>query len=234
MSTLVIWGAGGHGKVVLDLARRTGRYRQICFIDDDPARVGQTLCDCLVVRKDDAFDAPVDAQLIIAIGSNHIRTEKFLGAQSSRRSMVTLTHPTAVLDPSSTIGTGSVVMAGAILNACVRVGENCIVNTGAILEHDCRIGDHCHISPRATLGGQVIVGPYAHIGIGAVILPRISIGEGAVVGAGAVVIRPVAPFTTVVGVPAKPISHTSKGTHDPEANPSLRPAHERQRASLRQ
>src|SRR4051794_22964908 len=178
MSTLVIWGAGGHGKVVLDLARRTGRYWQICFIDDDPAKVGQTFCDCPVLREDDAFGAPVDAQLAIAIGSNQRRAERFLRSQVSLRSMVTLTHPTAVLDPSSTIGAGSVVMAGAILNACVRVGENCIVNTGAILEHDCRIGDHCHISPRATLGGEVIVGAYAHIGIGAVILPRMSIGEG--------------------------------------------------------
>jgi sugar O-acyltransferase (sialic acid O-acetyltransferase NeuD family) len=211
MSALVIYGAGGHGKVVLDLGRQTGRYDQICFIDDEPAKVGQTFCECPILRENDAFDAPVDAQLIIAIGSNHRRAERFLRAQASRRSIVTLTHPTAVLDPSSTIGTGSVVMAGAILNACVRVGENCIVNTGAILEHDCGIGDHCHISPRATLGGEVVVGPYAHIGIGAIILPRMSIGEGAVVGAGAVVVRPVAPFTTVVGVPAKLISRTSKG-----------------------
>jgi len=213
MSTLVIWGAGGHGKVLLDLGRQTGRYDQICFIDDDPAKVGQAFCDCPILRVDDPFDVPVDARLIIAIGSNHRRAEKFLGAQASRRSIV-LTHPAAVLDPSSTIGAGSVVMAGAILNACVRVGENCIVNTGAILEHDCRIGDHCHISPRATLGGEVIVGAYAHIGIGAVILPRMSIGEGAVVGAGAVVIRPVAPFTTVAGVPARPILHTITRNHD--------------------
>lgn len=205
MSTPLIWGAGGHGKVLLDPAHRTGRYEQICFVDDDPVKAGQSFCDCSVLGESDVFEAPVDAELIIAIGSNRLRAERFLRAQASKRTMTTVTHPNAVLDPPSTIRAGSVVMAGAILNTRARLGANCIVNTAAIIEHDCRIADHCHISPRATLGGEGVVGLHTHIGIGAVVLPPISIGEGAVVGPGAVVIHSVLPFTTVVGVPAKPL-----------------------------
>jgi sugar O-acyltransferase (sialic acid O-acetyltransferase NeuD family) len=219
MSSLIIWGAGGHGKVVLDVARRTGRYREIRFVDDNPSRAGHTFCGCVVWDTAEQPDRNDGLEVVVAIGSNRIRSLRYSSVQSWNVPCATLVHSAAVVDDSAWIGSGTVVMAGAIVNAQAAVGVNCIINTGAIVEHDCHIGNHCHISPRVVLGGGVMIGPYAHIGIGAVVLPCVEIGEGAVVGAGAVVIHSVDPGTTVVGVPAKTLP----------PKPSLYEAHARLR-----
>jgi UDP-perosamine 4-acetyltransferase len=113
-------------------------------------------------------------------------------------------HPSAVQSPSAAVGAGSVLFPHAVVNAGAVLGVNVIVNTGAIVEHDCRIGDHAHIATGARLASTVSVGSSAHIGAGATVRQSIAIGEGAVVGAGAVVVRDVAPWTVVVGVPARP------------------------------
>jgi acetyltransferase EpsM len=202
MKRLVIWGAGGHGKVVRDVGRRMGRYRDIWFVDDDPSMAGQVVCSCRVESTAEELLVEADLEMVVAIGVNRVRAVSYLKAQAWQVHFATLVHSAAVVDDSSEIGCGTVVMAGAIINAQTRIGVNCIINTGAIVEHDCLIADHCHISPRVVLGGEVVVGHYAHIGIGAVVLPRVEIGEGAIVGAGAVVIHSVEPYETVVGVPA--------------------------------
>ncbi|HLK67180.1 MAG TPA: acetyltransferase [Bryobacteraceae bacterium] len=230
MSDLIIWGAGGHGKVVLDVARSMGRYADIRFVDDDPARVGQKFCGCRV-EKGGEPGTEAGLEFVIAIGGNRIRALRYMKMQLIGIRCATLLHSAALVSDSASVGSGSVVMAGAIINAQARVGTNCIINTGAIVEHDCWIGDHCHISPRAVLGGEVVVRPYAHVGIGAVVLPRVTIGEGAVVGAGAVVIHSVEPNCTVVGVPArvrppKPEEFPTHGHEPPSSSPgpTRRPA----------
>jgi sugar O-acyltransferase (sialic acid O-acetyltransferase NeuD family) len=206
MNSLIIWGAGGHGKVVLDVARSSGLYRDIQFLDDNPSKAGNFFCGYPVVATFDQLAKNAGQELIVAIGPNRIRALRYLQVQSDGIQRATLVHSTAVVEESAVIGSGTVVMAGAIINAQARIGENCIINTGAIVEHDCLIEDHIHISPRVALGGEVRVRSYAHIGIGAVVLPRVEIGEGAVVGAGAVVIRSVEANATVVGVPARALA----------------------------
>jgi acetyltransferase EpsM len=224
MSRLIIWGAGGHGKVVLDVARRTGRYRDIRFVDDNPSMAGQIFCGCPVGGTAVEPDQKADFEVMVAIGPNRVRALKYSITQSWGFPFATLVHSDAVVDESARIGHGTVVMAGAIINAQARIGVNCIINTGAIVEHDCLIGDHCHVSPRAVLGGRVVIGSYAHIGIGAVVLPGVEIGEAAIVGAGAVVLHSVDPHTTVVGVPARALRPNPR-PHEP--HPDIRPSHGR-------
>jgi len=203
MSTLVIWGTGGHGKVVLDVARSTDRFSSFAFVDDDPSKWGNQFCACEVLGNLDHVPRTGAVSVLIAIGSNQVRARCYSRSLELGFELTTLIHAAAIVDPSARIGPGTVVMAGAIMNADSWVSENCIINTGAIVEHDCVIANHVHISPRVALGGGVKVGSYAHVGIGAVVLPGIHIGEGAVVGAGAAVVHPVEPDTTVVGVPAR-------------------------------
>ena len=205
MSALVIWGMGGHGKVVLDVARSTARFFSVAFVDDDPSKWGSQFCFCEVLGNLDQVPRTSALCVLIAIGSNRVRARCYSKSRELGFEPTTLIHSAAILGPSASVEAGTVVMAGAIVNADSRVGENCIINTGAIVEHDCVIGNHVHISPRVALGGGVKVGSYAHVGIGAVVLPGIHIGDGAVVGAGAVVVHPVEPNTTVVGVPARPV-----------------------------
>jgi acetyltransferase EpsM len=204
---LFIWGAGGHGKVVLDVARSTGRFERIAFLDDDPTKSDMSFCDCEVVGGTQAVGQFEGSWVVIAVGDNRLRAQCFRRALAEGLLATALVHERAVISRSASIGPGTVVMPGAIVNAGAIVGENCIINTAAVIEHDCSIGAHAHISPRVALGGNVSVGPFAHVGIGAVVLPGAAVGEEAIVGAGAVVLKEAPARCTVVGVPAKTLTY---------------------------
>jgi acetyltransferase EpsM len=201
----LIWGAGRHGKVVLDVVRSTALQKPIAFLDHDLMRAGLLYCDCPVIGGSAELHRFTGSSFIIAVGDNRTRAQCFNTACGSGLLPAKLVHSAATISPSAIIGPGTVVMPGVVVNAGAVIGQNCIINTGAIVEHDCHIADHVHISPRVALGGGVTVSPYAHVGIGAVVLPGATVGEESTVGAGAVVLRAVPARSTVVGVPAKPL-----------------------------
>lgn len=211
-SLLLIWGAGGHGRVVLDVALSTGAFKRIAFIDDDGAKTSRTFCGHELLGRADQLHRFTGSAFIVAIGDNRMRSQNFNRACTGGLLPATLIHPTAVISPSVSIGPGTVIMPGAIVNAGASIGENCIINSAAVIEHDCRLGPHVHVSPRAVLGGNVIVNSLAHIGIGAIVLPTATIGQAAVVGAGAVVLREAPPGCTVVGIPAKLLAQAFETT----------------------
>lgn len=209
--TLLIWGGGGHGKVVADLIRTLG-HRIAGFVDADPDKLGH----CVepgggrVVLSEDALLNHLGTRaelpdgitgVALAIGDNAVREQRLL--QLGDCVAHALVHPSAVISPSARIGRGSVVFALAVINADTRIGAGAIINTGAIVEHDCHLGAAVHLSPRATLAGIVRVGDRSWIGSGATVIPGLEIGDDAVIGAGAVVIRNVSDGLVVAGVPAK-------------------------------
>lgn len=202
---LIIWGAGGHGKVVLDVAMASGEYEDIVFADDDPPAAGE-------FQGRPVVGMPVDGGgvFLVSIGDNRTRAACYKKASESGLLPATLIHPSAVVSPSARIGAGTVVMPRVVVNAEARIGEDCILNSGVVVEHDCVVGDHVHLSPGVVLGGGVRVGAFAQLGIGVIALPGAEIGEGAVVGAGAVVLKTVAPGVTVVGVPARVMSRRER------------------------
>src|SRR4051812_26079108 len=144
---LVIWGAGGHGKVVLEVARALG-YGRILFLDDG-AIPGSSLLGCDVVIPADSRLLNRDASFVIAIGNNGERARCFGLAQKWGWRPATLIHASATVSASAVIGAGTVVMPRVVVNACAAVGENCILNTAAVIEHDCVVEDHVHIAPTA-------------------------------------------------------------------------------------
>ena len=191
---LSIIGASGHGKVVADVARLCG-YNDIVFLDDD-----DNLNECAgwpVVGK--CHEAP-DGEVFVAIGNATIR-EKLMDQYRNRKQPV-LIHPSSVIAEDVEIVSGSVIMAGAVINLGAKVGKGCIVNTSSSIDHDCVIGDYCHISVGAHLCGTVIMGNSTWIGAGAIVSNNISICEHCVIGAGAVVIRDIKKQGTYVGLPA--------------------------------
>jgi sugar O-acyltransferase (sialic acid O-acetyltransferase NeuD family) len=210
-ASLLIWGAGGHGRVVADLARLKG-YKVVGYIDINPHRVG-TVVDkddtrVLLSEKDLEFflmrgePLPGGASLVaLGIGDNEIRLRCL--SRLGGRCAPALVHPKAVVASTVSVGPGTVIMAGAVVNDQASLGRGAIVNSGAIVEHDCVLHDGVHISPGAVLAGGVMVETLAWIGAGATVLPQVKIGPGAIVGAGAVVLRDVASGTTVVGNPAR-------------------------------
>ena len=205
--SLLIWGSGGHAKVVVDIIHNTEAFNWISFIDDDPLRAGESFCGYPLIGGLEELHRFSGSFFLIALGDNRSRALCFGLALDHGLLPISLIHPAAIISPSASIGKGTVVMAGAIVNAGAVIGEDCILNSGSIVEHDCRVDAHAHISPGAVLGGGASVGSFAHVGIGAILLPGASVGEESVVGAGAVVLHKVPARCTVVGVPAKALSY---------------------------
>lgn len=201
-SRVAVFGAGGHGVVVCDVALRAGRSVQ-AFADDSEALQGTTVLEIPVVAPDD-LDPASGTLLIVGIGDNAARRAAYLRFRERGYGACAVVHPSAVLGAGVTLGPGTVVMAGVIINPRTRVAENAVLNTGCRVDHDCQIGPHAHIAPGATLTGGITVGEGALIGAGSVILPGVTIGPWAIVGAGAVVTRDVAERVAVTGVPARP------------------------------
>lgn len=205
--TILVLGAGGHAKVVADLARVLG-LEVVGFLEESTERDGQPFFGSRVIDWDRYLGGPAPwaaARVALAVGDNLARA-RLHGLLAGRgREVATLVHPSSVVSRSAELGAGTVVFATAVVNAEARVGPGAIINTGAIVEHDAVIGDFAHLSPNATLGGGARLGARAHVGLGAVVLPRVEIGDDARVGAGAVVRSTVAPGLTVIGVPARPL-----------------------------
>jgi sugar O-acyltransferase (sialic acid O-acetyltransferase NeuD family) len=203
---LIIWGAGGHGKVVLDIARALAVFAEIAFVDDACPSSELSFCGCQLLPSSngiESFKAGGYTSFIVAIGNNRVRERCFQDGLERGLEAATLIHPSAVVSRSAHLGAGTVVMPRVVVNANTVIGNNCILNTGAIVEHDCHIGDHVHLAPGVTLGGNVTVQTHALLGIGTIVLPGGTIGESAIIGAGSVVLVSAPPRTTSVGVPAK-------------------------------
>jgi sugar O-acyltransferase (sialic acid O-acetyltransferase NeuD family) len=202
---LLVIGGGGHAKVVIDIALRSGTWRIAGVLDDAAGATGRSVLGCVVLGGTERISdySKSGTAFVVAIGSNAIRERLQAAANSVGLVAATLIHPSAVLAESVQIGDGAVVMAGAVINADARIGKGVIVNTGAVIDHDCQIGDYCHIAPGVKLCGSVSVGPRSLVGVGASVIPGVAIGSDCVIGAGAAVVSPVTSGSRVVGVPAR-------------------------------
>jgi sugar O-acyltransferase (sialic acid O-acetyltransferase NeuD family) len=199
--TLLIWGAGGHGLMVADVAQAAG-WRVSGFADRDPRLRGTEVGGLRVLCSDSEL---IDGATSVAfgIGDNAARLRSVDAVADER--CPSLVHPSAVVSGSAVLGHGTAVLPLAAVNAGARIARGCIVNTSAVIEHECRLGAGVHVSPGAVLAGRVTVGDRSWIGAGAVVIQGIRIGSDCIVGAGAVVIRDVADGETVVGNPARRI-----------------------------
>jgi sugar O-acyltransferase (sialic acid O-acetyltransferase NeuD family) len=205
----IVWGAGGHARVVADVIESSGNA-VAAFVDRRPRDQIPDLD--LVVRLIDqsvfegenlAHAVLPDSCTAVALGIGDNRRRRQALAAVGALPMPAVVHPSAVVSRSASVGRAVVVCPLAVINAQAVIGDGAIVNSSAVIEHDCVLGAASHISPGAVLTGAVTVGSCAWIGAGAVVLPGRRIGEAAIVGAGAVVTRDVGAGTTVVGNPAR-------------------------------
>jgi sugar O-acyltransferase (sialic acid O-acetyltransferase NeuD family) len=209
---LLVWGGGGHGRVVAELARAAG-YAVAGFVDRDPERLGAAVepgCARVVVTEAEFLrDAGAGrlvagaAGIALGIGDNAARARCL--RRVPRLAAPPLVHPSAVVSPSARLGRGAVVLPLAVVHAAAELGDAVIVNSGAVVEHDCVLGEGVHVSPGAVLAGGVRVEPGVWIGAGAVVIQGLRVGRGSTVGAGTIVIRDVGEGVTVVGNPAREI-----------------------------
>jgi len=202
----VIIGAGGHGKVVLEILRAAKKHTPVGFVDADPSLAGKSMCGLPVFGNANALGklkAQKVSAAIIAIGDNRARRSYSQVLIQQGFKLVNAVHPRAIVSPSAKVGKGVVIAAGAVVGTECQVGDLAIINTSAVIDHECVIDEAAHICPTAALAGRVRVGACAMVGLGAKILPCLTIGVEAIVGAGTVVLHDLAAGVTAVGVPAR-------------------------------
>lgn len=203
MLSCAIFGCGGHGRVVAEIAELNG-YQNIAFFDDQWPRVTSNKHWNVVGDMSTLQRVAKQYDLVIvAVGNNVLRYNIQRELRDLGAIFKVTVHPTATISQYSVIKPGSVVMANAVVNPFCNIGESCIINSGSIVEHDCNIGHAVHISPGSNLAGGVSVGDYSWIGIGSQIKQLVRIGTEVVVGAGSTVVKDVPNFFTVLGSPAR-------------------------------
>ena len=205
---LIVFGAGGHAKVVIDIIEQQGIYAIAGLLDDDPKHQGQRFFGYPVLGTRAALPALISAELrhaIVTIGDNAIRAAVAALLDEHGWRCASAVHPRASIGRGVEIGPGSVVMAGCVVNADTTLGAQVIVNTGATVDHDCRIGDAVHIAPGCHLCGGVSVGAGSLLGAGSTVTPGVRIGSKVIIGAGSTLIRDVADAAKVSGSPGRPL-----------------------------
>ncbi len=213
---IVIIGASGHAKVIIDIVRQEGRFN-IAGLLDQSKETGERVLGCPVLGKEENLPELIKSHAlvgaIIAIGDNSVRSNVAdrIRKISPELQFVSAVHPRASIATDVSIGEGTVVMAGALIGPSASIGRFCILNTNCSLDHDCVLQDFASLAPRAATGGNCRIGEYSAICIGAVLVHGINIGEHSVVGAGSLVMKDLETFVVAYGTPAKVIRTRNPG-----------------------
>jgi len=208
---IVIVGAGGFGREVLDVLRAQNWNHETLkfagFVSDekpDPALLVRIEANWLG-SVDDFLSNDAHTSFALGIGNPFTRMQLAERFETEGHEPVTLIHPSATFGADVTLGSGVVVTSHVSITTNVKIGDHSHINLNVTIGHDCQISRFVTINPSCSVSGNVTLQERVTLGTNCAILQGLMVGEGAVVGAGAVVISDVAANTTVAGVPAHQI-----------------------------
>lgn len=200
MKKLIIIGAGGHSKSVVDSIDKT--QIELCgFIDQ--FKTGDHYGRKILGNSIESVENYQDYYYIVAIGDNKIRKNWYDKITKLNLKLINIVDKTAIISSTAKIGFGNFIGKYAIINADSVIGDNNIINTKALVEHECVVGNHVHLSTNSTINGNVKVEDNVFFGSIAVCNGQITLGYNSIIGSGSVIIKDVLKNTTVVGVPGR-------------------------------
>ena len=198
MKKLIIFGTGGHSKIVNDMAESCG-FTVEAFISDTGIKehLGHRVYSCI-----EEIDNVDSYSFFIARGDNLLR--KSIYEKHKNLNYPNIIHPTALISKYSNIGNGNLLMPYSVVNAFAQIGSQNIINTSAVVEHDCTVGSFCHVSVKSVMTGAVTIGDGVFLGAGSTVRDGKSIADWITVGVGSSVVKDLVQTNSVyVGCPAE-------------------------------
>lgn len=207
---VIIVGASGHSKVIIDCFEKEGKYEILGLLDSNRT-IGEETLGYKIIGTDSNLSELLlenpNCKLFVAIGDNWIRykvIEKLSGLVPNLKFASTI-HPSAQIGKNVRIGEGVVVLAGAIINCATEIGDYTIINTKASIDHDSCMLKYSSLAPNVTTGGNVVIGEYSAVSIGATIKHGVTIGCHSLIGAGALLLNDCPDNTLMYGFPAREV-----------------------------
>ena len=216
MKNVLIFGASGHGSVVLDILEKSKEFRPVGFIDSfikkgtkkNGYRVLGSELDLLhIIEKHNVYGG------IVAVGDNWVRRRLVQSIQRLAPDFIFINaiHPSARLGKDVRLGVGTAIMPGVIVNSNSTIGDHCILNTRASMDHDGILSDFSSLAPGVCCGGNLFLGSGAAISLGTLVIENIGIGAWSVVGAGSLVLDEIPENIVAYGSPARIIRKRRTG-----------------------
>lgn len=211
---MIIAGAKGFAKELLEILYRDYRYKDISFYDD----VTKDLPDSLfgkfkVIKTKDELKEELKTSAYFALGVGIPKVRYQLNKLFTEHGGIIKT----IISNNASVGSfetdilnGCTIMDGVLISNNVKIGNGCLINVNTIIAHDSVIGNYADIAPNVSISGNCTVGDYVSIGTGAILLPGVKIGTNVVIGAGAVVKNSIPDNSLVIGSPAKVIKKLPK------------------------
>ncbi|MDP3651332.1 MAG: acetyltransferase [Rhodoferax sp.] len=201
--SLILIGAGGHAHACIDVIEQHGQYQIAGLVGMPEEMHAQHLGYTVFATDSDLPQLTKDYQYAcVTVGQiqtpDH-RIRLYQQATELGFQLPVIIAPSAHVSRHATIGSGTIVMHGAIVNAGAKVGSNCIINTRALIEHNATVEDHCHISTGAIVNGNVHIDAGSFIGSGCVVKEGVAIGKRCIAGMGLTVRRNQADHARFVG-----------------------------------
>ena len=191
---LLILGAGGHTKVLLEVLLK-GQHHIIGVITPHLDSKTNYLGLSIIGNDESVFKYNTHEVLLInGIGSLSGKKRRWNLAIMMRErgyQFISVIHPNSTIATDVLLAEGVQIMVGVIIQPGCKIGQDSIINTGSQIDHDVIIGDHCHIAPGVTISGEVKIGDNVHIGTGAKVIQGLTIGAGSVIAAGTTVYKDV-------------------------------------------
>jgi sugar O-acyltransferase (sialic acid O-acetyltransferase NeuD family) len=207
MNEIVIFGAGGLGKEVLEILRDINKIKptwNVLGFYDDRIQKGTIVHDLQVLGGIEDLTTSSTKNVILAFGNHDVRAKMMLSLVEKEFPIII--HPTVIFQEKSTsIGVGSIIAANSYISVSTIIGVGVLINVGCTIGHDVEIGNFCTINPGVRVSGTVKIGDSVFVGVGAILNNNITITSRVKVGAGSVVLKSVDKSSTLFGNPARVI-----------------------------